>query len=71
MFNIIMLTYRELIYLAHIFIIGPLLVYIGYMKGKVDPKILDVVVALGVIVIVYHAYRLILSRRVASQVVVV
>lgn len=66
-----MLSYRELINLVHIVIVGPLLVYIGYMKGKVDPKILDAVVVLGVIVIVYHAYRLVLSRRVASQIVVV
>ncbi len=66
-----MLTYRELIYLAHIIVIGPLLIYIGYMKGKIDPKILDAVVVVGAIVIAYHAYKLVLSRRIASQIVVV
>lgn len=66
-----MLAYYELVYLLHIIVVGPLLVYVGYMKNKVDPKILDAVTVLGAIVIAYHAYKLFLSRRAASQVVVV
>ena len=66
-----MLAYYELIYLVHILFVGPLLVYIGYYKGKVDSKILDAVAVLGAIVILYHGYKLFLSRRAASKVVVV
>ena len=66
-----MLAHYELIYLIHIIIVGPLLLYVGYYKSRVDPKILDGVAALGAIVMVYHAYKLFLSRRAASQVVVV
>lgn len=66
-----MLSYHELIYLVHVLFVGPLLVYVGYYKGKVDSKILDGVAVLGAIVIVYHGYKLFLSRRTASQVVVV
>jgi uncharacterized membrane protein len=66
-----MLAYYESIYLFHVLIVGPLLVYVGYYKGKVDSKILDTVAVLGAIVIVYHGYKLFLSRRAASKVVVV
>ena len=66
-----MLAYYELIYLFHVLFVGPLLVYVGYYKGKVDSKILDAVAVLGAIVTVYHAYKLFLSRRAASKVVVV
>lgn len=54
-----MLDYSDLIYVIHFLIIGPLLVYVGYYKEKVDSKILDIVLWLGAIVIVYHLYKFI------------
>ena len=54
-----MLDYHEFVYILHFLIIGPLLVYVGYYKGNVDGKILDVVMWFGIIVIVYHLYKFI------------
>ena len=54
-----MLDYHEFVYILHFLIIGPLLVYVGYYKGNVDRKILDVVMWFGIIVIVYHLYKFI------------
>jgi|MDSZ01.1.fsa_nt_gb hypothetical protein len=52
-----MLTYYDLIYIFHFLIIGPLLAYVGYYKEKVDAKILDAVMWLGLFVTVYHLYK--------------
>lgn len=52
-----MLDYYDLIYVFHFLIIGPLLAYVGYYKDKVDKKILDAVMWLGIIVTVYHLYK--------------
>ena len=52
-----MLDYYDLIYVFHFLIIGPLLAYVGYYKEKVDKKILDAVMWLGIIVTVYHLYK--------------
>jgi hypothetical protein len=52
-----MLSYHDLIYVLHFIIIGPLLIYIGYYKEKVDKKILDALMWLGIIVTVYHFYK--------------
>ena len=52
-----MLSYYDLIYIFHFLIIGPLLAYVGYYKEKVDGKILDAVMWLGLFVTVYHFYK--------------
>lgn len=54
-----MLDYYDLIYIFHFLFIGPLLAYVGYFKEKVDKKILDAVMWLGIIVTVYHLYKFI------------
>jgi DMSO reductase anchor subunit len=54
-----MFHYQDLIYIIHFLIIGPLLVYVGYYKEKVDKKIMDLVLWLGAIVIIYHLYKFI------------
>lgn len=54
-----MLDYYDLIYVFHFLIIGPLLAYVGYYKEKVDKKILDILMWLGIIVTVYHFYKFI------------
>ncbi len=52
-----MLDYYDLIYVFHFLVIGPLLAYVGYYKEKVDPKIFDAVMWLGIIVTIYHLYK--------------
>ena len=52
-----MLDYHDLIYVLHFLIIGPLLIYVGYYKEKVDRKIMDAVMWLGIIVTIYHLYK--------------
>ena len=54
-----MLSYYDLIYLFHIIVIGPLLVYVGYYKEKVDPKIFDILLGLGAFIIIYMIYKLV------------
>jgi hypothetical protein len=45
------------IYLIHWLLVGPLFLYIGLMKERVDPKVYPLMTTLGVIGIVYHFYR--------------
>ena len=51
-----MLGYIDFIYLFHFLFVGPLLIYVGYYKEKAPKEILNLVLALGAIVTVYHAY---------------
>ena len=52
-----MLSYHDIIYLMHFLFIGPLLVYVGYYKEKAPKQVLNLVLALGAIVTVYHGYE--------------
>lgn len=54
-----MLSYHDIIYLMHFLFIGPLLVYVGYYKEKAPKQVLNLVLALGAIVTVYHGYEFI------------
>lgn len=57
-----MLTYIELVNLVHVLIVGPLLIYVGYYKSKVPSEVFTAVLVLGVVVVVYHLYKLGLSQ---------
>jgi hypothetical protein len=52
-----MLDYYDLVYIMHFLIVGPLLIYVGYYKEKVDKNILDAVMWLGVFIVLYHLYK--------------
>lgn len=54
-----MLSGHSLIYLFHILFVAPLLFYIGYMKEKVPKQLYVILMALGVIIALYHSYKLI------------
>ncbi len=54
-----MLDYYDLIYILHFLVVGPLLIYVGYYKEKVDPQIMNAVLWLGAFVTVYHLYKFI------------
>jgi len=62
-----MLDYYDFIYIFHILIIGPLLIYVGYYKEKVDKRLLDILLWFGVIVTIYHLYKLIINMMVKSK----
>lgn len=48
------MTPRQQINLFHILAVAPLLVYVGYNRGNVDPRVYNVLLALGVVVALYH-----------------
>jgi len=62
-----MLDYHDLIYIIHFLLIGPLLVYVGYYKEKVDAKIMDILLWLGGIVTIYHLYKFINNMILKSK----
>lgn len=66
-----MLNYIDIIYLMHFLFIGPLLIYVGYYREKVQPEVMKLVLALGAIVTIYHAYSFGKSMYYKSQVKVV
>jgi hypothetical protein len=46
------------IYWLHIFFVGPLFIYIGLTKQSVPDVVFNFLVVLGVVVIMYHSYKL-------------
>lgn len=47
---------RNLIYLLHIFVVGPLLAYVGYYGAKTEQVMFNILYSLGIGVILYHMY---------------
>lgn len=63
MFNFNFITPRN-IYLFHMFVVAPLLMYIGYNGSNVQPIIFNALIGLSIIVFLYHSNRLIqLSKK--------
>jgi lipopolysaccharide export LptBFGC system permease protein LptF len=52
---------RELVNLFHIIFVAPLLIYVGLMKSKCQLVLFHLLVALGLMVFVYHSYRYLTS----------
>ena len=46
------------IYWIHILFVGPLFIYLGVAKQDVPDIVFNIVLGLGVIVILYHGYKL-------------
>lgn len=53
-----MLNYGQIIYLIHILLVGPLLIYIGYYKQNTHKTVFDVILIIGIVVVLYHGYKL-------------
>lgn len=53
-----MLDYHQYIYLIHVVFVAPMLIYVGYMKNKAHNLSLDVMLIIGVVVFLYHLYKL-------------
>ena len=45
--------------MIHIFLVGPLLIYIGFMKDKTERKYFECLLMLGFAAIGYHGYYLV------------
>jgi hypothetical protein len=52
-----MLGYYDFIYLFHFLFLGPLLIYVGYYKERSPKEVMNLVLVLGAIVTIYHAYK--------------
>jgi len=53
------LNYHNAVYIFHILIIGPLLVYLGYANIKnikVSPRVYEIIIVLGIATALYHGY---------------
>jgi hypothetical protein len=46
------------IYWLHILFVGPLFIYIGYTKKDVPDNVFNFLIILGVIVSIYHTFKL-------------
>ena len=44
--------------LFHIFFVGPLFLYVAFIRGQLMPWVFTILQLLGLLVLVYHAYRI-------------
>jgi hypothetical protein len=51
------------VYWVHILFVGPLFVYIGYNKTEVSDSVFNFLIILGLVVIVYHSYKLLAYKK--------
>jgi hypothetical protein len=47
---------RDIIYLSHIIIIAPIMIYIGFCKNLCSPYIYQIILTLGIFALIYHLY---------------
>lgn len=51
------------VYWLHIFFVGPLFIYVGLTKQNVPDVVFNFLVLLGVVVVIYHSYKLYLYKN--------
>ena len=51
------------VYWVHILFVGPLLVYVGFNKHEVSDTVFNFLIVLGLSVIIYHTYKLMLYKK--------
>ena len=51
----------------HILFFGPIFLYSGFMKEKITPFLFLVLLCLGVVVVVFHGYRLSIKKQTDSK----
>jgi len=54
--------YLHRVYLFHVLAVVPVLLYVGYYGKKVNAKIFPVVMAMGLMALLYHGFRLFYPR---------
>ena len=52
------------VYWLHIFFVGPLFIYVGVTKSNVPNVVYNFLIVLGVIVVLYHTYKLIKYKKI-------
>lgn len=52
-------SYMRWVYLIHLLIIGPLLLYVGLRGNNADPRVHGAVLGMAVIAILYHGQKLV------------
>jgi len=51
------------VYWLHIFFVGPLFIYVGLTKHDVSDAVFNFLVVLGIVVVIYHSYKLYLYKN--------
>ena len=54
--------YLRRVYLFHIIAVAPLLIYVGYYGRQANVKLFPVVMAVGIIALIYHGLRVVFPR---------
>ena len=49
--------YRSMINVFHMFVIAPLLLYIGWKGDQTEEQVFNIVIGAGLVAVIYHAYR--------------
>lgn len=48
---------KNFVHLFHIFFVGILFLYVGIMQKEIPTYLFNILFALGIIIIIYHAYK--------------
>ena len=56
-------AYLSRVYLFHVLLVAPIVIYIGYKQKNADPRIFSVLLVLGVLAMTYHSIRLVIPRE--------
>jgi uncharacterized membrane protein len=51
------------VYLFHILLVAPLFIFIGYKKQAVPEQLFTILMAMGVVIGLYHSYKLFLQYQ--------
>lgn len=56
--------YLNKVYLFHLILVSPLLLYVGFLGANADKRVYDMLLMLGVLATGYHGFRLFVPRQV-------
>ena len=56
------------VYLFHILVVAPLFIYLGYKGAEAPKQLFTILIAMGVVIGLYHGYKLIAGYKQLSNV---
>lgn len=62
-------SYLRWVYLIHVVIVGPLLIYAGWKGVNGDTRVFGALLALGLVATLYHGAKLLQKPRVGNEIV--